>query len=236
MKIDYVILSSDDSYYLDFYEPVSKLWNYFGLKTLMFHITDNESDFEENKFGLYKKIKSISGYPTSWQSQLIRLYAYTYFENANLLTSDIDMIPLNGNFFTSNAENLSQIEVLNYSGKPYNDVPYFPICYILGNSNVMKQILQIEGSFENYLNKIKTTYTIKWNADENFLYDKLHKYSHLKHYNNRDFRKDRIDRSIWDYNVESIKNKKYIDSHMLKPYKKYQAEIDKIISLTLQNN
>lgn len=234
MKIDFTIISSDDSHYLDFYKPVSTLWNHFGIKTLMFHITDYESDFIENKFGLYKKIKAEPNLPTSWQAQLIRLYAYSYFkkENLNLLTSDIDMIPLNGDYFHQSANIINDEEVLCYSGQPYGDVPYYPMCYTLGSCRTISELLNLNDTFGSFLHNIKENYTVKWNSDEHFMYDKLNSYPKLKLLK-RDFN-NRIDRGHWSYNIELLKRKKYIDSHMLRPYKQYKTQIDTLINLAFQ--
>jgi len=233
MNIDYVIISSDDSHYLDFYETTSKMWNHFGIKTLMLHITDSDSEFIKNEFGLYKKLKASPLYPTSWQAQLVRLYAYEYFLDYCLLMSDIDMIPINGEFFKKNALNFEENQILSYSNQPYDDVPYFPICYILGNSKIMKKQLNLPKSFYEFLENVKKDYTIKWNSDEHYLYDHLIKYNNLTSLPIRDYKLDRIDRSNWIYNIDKVVQKKYIDSHMPRPYKHYAKEINKLTELIL---
>lgn len=229
MKIDYVVISADDSHYLDFYEIVSSTWNKFGLKTMMFHITDHETDFIENKYGLYKYVKKSNFFPSSWQSQLIRLYSYKYFDNYNLLLSDIDMIPLQKEYFIENAEKISDEQILNFSNQPYPDVPYFAICYILSNSKIMKQILNLEDTFENFLKKVEKSCGVKWNTDENYLYNSINNYINLISLPKRNYFLDRIDRGDWFYDLDKLKNKNYIDSHLLRPYKKYKEEIDTLI-------
>lgn len=226
MKIDYAIISSDDSHYLDFYKPVSVAWNKFGIETMMFHITDTDTDFEKNKFGLYKKIKADSRYPTSWQAQLIRLYAYKYFDDLSLLTSDIDMMPLNGDYFRTHAESLNEDEVLNYSNQPYKEVPYFPMCYILGSCRTMKAVLGLEETVGDFYKATHEHYTSKWSTDEHYLYDRLHLYPKLKQLPLRNYSQDRIDRSNWKYDASQIKTGKYIDSHMLRPYSEHKKAID----------
>ena len=57
MKIDYVVLSSDDNnLYKDFYPIVSKKWNNFGYKVLFLNITDNNSDLSSYFTPLPSKI------------------------------------------------------------------------------------------------------------------------------------------------------------------------------------
>jgi len=237
MKIDYAVISSDDSYYLEFYEIVSRMWNHFGIKTLMLHITDEETDITQNKFGLYKKVKSIQDYPTSWQAQLVRLYAYKFMENddVSLLTSDIDMIPLSGDYFHSLAEPLGDEHVLSYTGQVYSSVPYFPMCYVLGKSKTMSNVMGLQNRYEDFLRSIAENYTVKWNSDENFLYDKVTKYEKfLISSRKREFGNDRIDRGNWSYNADRLKIGGYIDSHMLRPYTAHKSQIDDLVENLLK--
>ena len=98
MKIDYVVISSDDNpMYKDFYPIVSKIWNSFGLKTYFINIT-NENSITENEYGFVHKIKSIDNIPSSYQSQIVRLFSPNLIDG-NILMSDIDMIPLNYDYF-----------------------------------------------------------------------------------------------------------------------------------------
>lgn len=236
MNIDYVIISADDSHYLDFYKPVSIMWNHFGFKTFMLHITETETEIQENKFGLYKKVKAIPNYQTSWQAQLIRLYAFKYLNDVNMLISDIDMVPLNKNYFIEHANTINEEEILNYSGQPYGNLPYFPMCYILGNSNLMSKAFDLNDTFENFLHNVAKEVTVKWNADEHYMFNKLNGYNKLKMLKNRTYLIDRIDRSNWTYDVDGLKIGKYIDSHMLRPYKENKTEINKMLALVLGIN
>ena len=57
MKIDKIIFSSDDSHYLDFWKINSEITlKKLGITPVLFHITDEDSDFFEDEFGLVKKI------------------------------------------------------------------------------------------------------------------------------------------------------------------------------------
>ena len=84
MKIDYVVISSDDnSLYKDFYEIVAKRWNQLGLKVYYINIT-NEDQMIENEYGIIHKIKSIDGFSTGFQSQIVRLFS------SNLIEGNLD--------------------------------------------------------------------------------------------------------------------------------------------------
>jgi hypothetical protein len=52
MKVDKVIFSSDDSEYLDFWKLNSEItFKKLGITPVLFHITDEETDFYEDNFG-----------------------------------------------------------------------------------------------------------------------------------------------------------------------------------------
>jgi hypothetical protein len=231
MNIDYIVISSDDSHYIDFYKPVARMWKNLGFKTLMLHITDDEST-THNEYGIYKRIKKHKKYPTGWQAQLVRLYSYEMFSNSNLLLSDIDMLPLSKEYFTSNSLDISDDCVLNYSGQPYDDSPNFPMCYILGSGKVMKDVLKLPETFESFLEQVENECSVQWNSDENYLYNHLSKYQKLISLPKRNCH-SRIDRSNWNYDINRLLAGEYFDSHLLRPYKKFATEIDNLINCTL---
>jgi hypothetical protein len=234
MNIDYAVISSDDSHYLDFYPIVSSAWNKLGIQTFMIHITKENSEIQKNDHGLYVKLKASSDYPTSWQSQLCRLYSYALLKhkNKNLLISDIDMLPINGNYFTSVAKEIDESSIVSYSGQPYEDVPYFPMCYILGNSTLMNEKFSLEKDFDSFLLRLNNLYGTKWNTDENFLYDSLHGAPNLISRNDRK-RHQRIDRSSWNYDIDLLNKGYYIDSHLPRPYSQYKSQIEDLIKSIL---
>jgi hypothetical protein len=231
-NIDFVIISSDDNpFYKDFYFIVAKQWKLLGFKTYYINITD-EDKIEENEFGIIHKIKKLDFVSTGFQSQVIRLFSSNFIENKNILMSDIDMLPLNRNYFLENSKQLMDNNIILYSGQPYGNVPYYPMCYVLGNSNYIKNILEIDNvNFESYCKILFNFYGEKWNTDEHFLYDKLQNHKdNLIIKNDRDFKR-RIDRSNWVYDINKLKNGYYIDSHLLRPYNLYYNEINKLLNV-----
>jgi hypothetical protein len=41
---------------------------------------------------------------------------------------------------------------------------------------------------------------------------------------------NRIDRVLWRYDIETLKNGGYIDCHSLRPYTNYKEQVDKLIN------
>lgn len=228
MKIDYVVIASDDNpLYKDFYPIVAKKWFELGFKTYYINITDEESIIE-HKWGIIHKMKPLSFVSTGFQSQVVRLYA-SKLVNAVLMMSDIDMLPINKEYYLSHVDELTDDNVLIYSGQPYVDVPYYPMCYVVSNSNNFIKYLDIGNmDFEQYCRYLLNNYKQAWNTDENFMYDKFQKHTDKLIIKKRDFKR-RIDRSYWSYDKELIEKGFYIDSHMIRPYSQYSEKINKLI-------
>jgi len=233
MKVDYVVIASDDNpMYLDFYPIVAKRWNDIGIKTIMIHITNEDSEIE-NEYGIYRKVKTIGNINSGLQSQISRLYASVLYPEYNLLMSDIDMLPINTDYYINGAEPIKEEDIYIYTGQPYGHVPYYPMCYILGKGSVLSEALDIKDmSFEKYVYMIYDIYHGVWDSDENFMYDRFNKWNKFKDNiiinNTRDL-SHRIDRYQWSYTEDKLKSGYYIDSHLLRPYNKYKDEINKLI-------
>lgn len=230
--IDYIIISSDENpIYKDFYPIVAEQWYKLGFKTYYILICDID-DIQINEFGIIHKIKKIESFSTSFQSQVVRLFASNLLENSNILTSDIDMLPINKSYFVNHAIDLLDDNIIIYSGQPYRDVPYYPMCYVLSNTNTLRTVLGINGlTFKDYCEMLYGIYGEKWNTDENFMYDKFQLHSEKLIIKNRDYR-TRIDRSNWIYNENKLISGYYVDSHLLRPFNEHKIEIEKLISWT----
>jgi hypothetical protein len=226
----YVIISSDDNkMYKDFYEIVSEQWLRLGYKTYFINITD-KNEITNNNYGVVHKIKKLDEYPISFQTQIVRLFSSNLIDG-KILISDIDMLPLNGNYFDSffNILEKNPDKLLLLSGQPYSDVPYYPMCYILANSKILSDSLEINNmSFKNFCDFVSTKVGIKWNSDEHFLYEQILKIDNSIVYT-RSFN-SRIDRSNWTYDENLLKNGFYLDSHLLRPFENYKQEINTLIN------
>lgn len=228
-KIDYVVIASDDNpTYKEFYPLVAKKWLELGFKTYFVNIT-NENSIYENKWGIVHNLKALDNFPTSFQSQVVRLFT-SKFIDGNLLMSDIDMLPLNGDYFNQYNHELKDDNVIIFSGQPYKDNKFYPMCYVLANSKTFIEILNLEDlNFEKYCIMLSENYGLAWNSDENFMFDKFeHHQNRLILKKDRDFSK-RIDRGKWSYDIELLKKGHYIDSHLLRPYDKYFKEVNELL-------
>jgi len=236
MRPDYVVISSDDNpLYLDFLPVVAKQWKEFiGIDVFFLHITDHDSEIMETPYGLCKQIKSIPNVHTGLQAQVSRLYAAHYLPNKNLLTADIDMLPLSKEYFTHD-HGTTQDQVLLYTASPYCNVPYHAMCYMLVHGQLLKDILHLPDTFWEFCVFLNVKYRGAWNTDENFLYDCLQNHQEKLVKQTRDTsHHTRISRGNWVYDIVKLCKGWYIDSHLPRPYMQYKREIDMLIKQVTQ--
>ena len=229
MKIDYAIISSDDNpMYKDFYTIVAQRWLDLGIKTYYLNISDTD-EIIENEYGIIHRIKALDFVSTGFQSQVVRLFSSKFIEG-NIIMSDIDMLPINGEYYNQYLNELTDDNVIIYSGQPYGAVPYYPMCYVLSNSKNFRKYLNIDNiNFTEYCKMLSDKYGEAWNTDENFMYDEFQNHiDNLIVKTDRDFSR-RVDRGNWSYNIDLLKDGYYIDSHMLRPYGQYKHLVDKLI-------
>ena len=193
MKINKVIFSVDDNpIYADFWPLQAKLVKkIFKAEPILFYITDEDSDFYYDGNGIIKKINKNNCFnvPTSFQSQVVRMYATKYFPNEICLTADIDMLMLNENYFVKQIEtidseslvimdsksyDLERIECQNHNESCKNR---YPICYIVGKGKIFNKILNTDRSFEQYVDDLQKL-ELGWGTDELYFGDKVDNTDH----------------------------------------------------------
>lgn len=233
MKIDYVIVSSDtNEMYLDFWEVIKPMWNNLvGIKPVLVLICDEESYVDDGD-SIIIKIKQIDNINIPLQAQLGRIYGLKYFENKNILISDIDMIPLNKEYFTELIKDINDESIIIYSSDAYQGCERYPMCYISANSEIYKDIFELNNlNYEEFIDNM-VDFNWGWDTDEKYITKQINdsKYNLVKLNRgwSRGIAENRVDRVKWEYNVLDLIKGKYIDSHSLRPYKNYKNEIDLI--------
>lgn len=243
LKIDRVILSTDNNpNYIEFWPIVAKLWkDVIGVKPTLALIADKSVKIDDS-LGDVIRFEPISGISNGSYAQCVRLLLPAYFENEVCIISDIDMLPLNKDYFVNSIKGIPDDCFVNYKNGCYErDGSFFkyPMCYNVAKGNIFKDIFGI-----NHINDIPEIIRqwmgkgYGWNTDEIILHKSLQKW---QHYKTRFIRlghldKDRIDRYIfidpgqgeWSFEYEDqlLQNNFYVDAHCPRPYHKYRKEID----------
>ncbi len=236
LKIDRVILGCDaNPMYADFWPLVAKTWKEIvGVKPTLALIAPKDFPIDET-IGDVIRFDPISGMPTSFQAQIIRLLLPAYFENEVCIISDMDMIPLQRDYFVNSAMHVPENNFVVYKDGAFDAGHFkeYPMCYNVALGKTFKEIFQIT-SLDDIPDIIKKWYALGlgWTSDQQILYASLNawedkntrliKLGHDVH--------PRLDRSCWRYNKENLRQKNYyLDCHMLRPYSAYKAEIDALV-------
>jgi hypothetical protein len=181
MKIDKVIFSVDDNpLYEGFWEIQSKICSeILGITPVLFKITDNDTDFYKDKYGLIKHVNknNCPGIITSFLSQIIRMYGTKYFPNEVCITGDIDMIMFNKEYFVDSIEEISEDDLIIFDADAYNPKrpecenpeifagERYPICYSAAKGLVFNKILDTDRPFSQYAHELGLM-RLGWGTDE----------------------------------------------------------------------
>jgi hypothetical protein len=234
MKIDYVIVSTDNNpLYYEFWDIVKDLWiNLIGIKPILVNICDVDNIVDYGEFIIHN-IKKVENLNTGFQSQIARMYVTKFYGDKVCLTSDIDMLPLNKDYFTKKVETLDDDSLVIFSSDAYQNKKRFPICYNAAKGDLFNDILNLNKSFTEYANQLQQL-NLGWDTDELYFGERVYNYQHQTkiNYLKREWingiAKNRVDRVDWNYSTSKLNE--YIDSHSLRPFSIYKKEILELIN------
>jgi hypothetical protein len=245
-----VALSCNASrYYLEFWEPVSRLWKHkCGLEPYLFFIGD-EKDVPPHEHGTVVCVPRVHGIPEHTQAQWARFFFTQTDLDAVWITSDIDMFPLSKSYFLE-------------SSRPYADDCFvslnsnmrdlFPVCYNVATGRVFKEVLGFEPTFalsvralasatSTYQHIVNGDVMENWGADEQYSSRKICEFRRRHPQRSIQLRRPggfhngrRIDRVRWSYRDRLVKKEAYIDCHSLRPYSEHRQEIEALLALALR--
>lgn len=242
-----VIMSCDDNpLYYEYWNQVSYVWkNLFDIDPVLIYISDEENKSLNEKNGQIIKIKTEKNIPKYLQGQLARIYYSSLFPDDICILSDIDIIPLNKEFFSKNKLLEKTVEDCFFHFNPVKrEFNQLPMCYYSAYGKVFSKLF--EGlSWTEFLNSVISYnfstdflgYTLPehlknnkfWFSDEMFLHTKIKEKNIKVNYNNKIIsEKQRISRQeILNVNINNINN--FIDCHMPRPFYLFEKQINFII-------
>jgi len=192
---------------------------------------------EIQKTGHIEFVAPVSGYNLSTSIQTSRLFGFlsSIIEPDDyVLTSDVDMFPIDANYFHTYDESK---DVQLYSSNAYNEnpliAPKYPMCYIGAKPPIWQEILSTttkDISFE--LQKSFEGRRDEWDNDEMYFDGRFKRsrfYPDRCYFGKREWghgvANHRLDREHWYY-VET----RYIDAHSARPGFKYLDLLYKLFS------
>lgn len=249
MKIDYIIYSVDDNpLYAGFWKFISK-WTKerMGVTPVLFHITDEDSDFYEDDYGLVKKFKSLSSFTTSLQCRMVRMWGTRFFQNDFCMMGDIDMMMVDKSYFNLNLHEYPEDSLVIYTSDAYDKnrpecineyaQDRYPICYNLAKGSVFEKILNTERDFEDYLHEASSHGFLTDHIDELYYGKRVNLNAFNPEINivylKRGYKSffvcpNRFERPVYlsELQQQQIKNKEIIDIHLARPYEQYETQIE----------
>ena len=260
MNIDKIIFAVDDNpRYAGLWEINSEICKkVLGITPVLFHITDEESDFYEDEFGIVKKIKKLNNYPSSFQSQIYRLYGTKYFKDQVCLVSDIDLLMVNKNYLINTVKNFNDDDFVIFSDDAYDpnrpecvgiySYPRIYMCYNAAKGGVFNEILNTNRTFNSFADEVFKVCPHHHDCDEIYLGTKINFFenqSRIKRLK-RGFTSpficsNRIERpqnedKFNQYDKCQILSNDLIDINLSRPYSKYKKEIDELKEIILNKN
>jgi len=197
----------------------------------------DESVHIDETLGDVIRFKPIPGIPTSYHAQIIRLLLPAIFENDVCLISDIDMVPLNKNYFTDQIKNLPDDSFVVFQNGYFEKYQYhfqYPMCYNASLGKNFKEIFHVK-NLNQIEDLIKKWYrlNIGWSTDQIILFKYLAIWKDFKNkcillglHDDR-----RVDKLNWSFDPNLVKQEFYTDAHMPRPYEKFKEQIDYLVNL-----
>lgn len=190
MKIDKLIVSCDDSHYQYYWPVMSKVAKkVLKVTPVLIKITDHDSDFYFDGYGLVKNVKSVSSIETRIQTVFARLFATKWFPDEVCIISDIDMLLLSEEYFQGSIKDFDEDSFVVYTSDAYEkdrdegftefNENIYALCFNAAKGKTFQEILEIHEDFEPFLKKVESynkNHGLKWYADELYLTKKLNEY------------------------------------------------------------
>lgn len=233
-----ILATNEKNLYIQFWPITSLMWNKIvGVTPTLALIAHNKKKLEKG-VGEVVRFKPLPGIPTSFQAQVIRLLLPALYPDDVCIISDIDMIPLQKKYFIDSIQKYPNSVFIVYRDKAYGpDAKQYPMCYLAAQGKIFAEIFNVHNK-KDIKRTIKEWYDqgLGWMTDELMLYKYLHNWPCFSSHCIRlgEGVGPRIDRADWQYDSKKLKENYYIDSHMLRPYKKYKKQIDALIKTRLQ--
>lgn len=223
-----IIFSSNDSRYLKYWSDNSKMCSeILQITPILIHITNEDSDFMWDEFGLIKKIKCDNN--TSLAAQVSRLYSGVFFPNEKIIISDIDMFFFDKNYLKKSLINSEFYDVTIVGSDSYDKnrpecleflhscKERFPMCFIVCYGNILNNIMNINTNtiFQNFLDN--NNFNFGFNSDEIVFTNNLLKTDYKINRVNREYvsnfyLKERIEKYMFTENSTFRINLNYLNN------------------------
>lgn len=228
-----VILATDaNENYIQFWPVVAKAWQEIvGIRPTLALIASNDINVDES-LGDVIRFAPIKNVPTALYAQCIRLLLPAIFPDDVCIISDMDMIPLQKNYFTDPIKDIPHDHIAVYRSKTLLRYKQYPMCYVAAKGCLFADIFNIndKNQIPEIIQQWSKTFSSAWDTDQKLLYEHITRWNKFAtHCTLLDVPVKRIDRAHWGYNQQLLNANMYTDCHCPRPYNKYKISIDTIL-------
>ena len=243
MKLECVLTACNlDPKYFEFIEYFVRAWktvlDNVDVKVILIsdHIPESINHLQENII-LFPPIPNVSDV---FISQYIRLLYPSILKYINgVLITDIDMIPMNSEYYVHNISHLPGDSFVSYRDELIEEYSQIPMCYCVANSQTWSELFDVS-TISDIRNRLVDKY------DKNWCRDQMDLYTHVTHFQLKHpkrvcilmdritgfHRLNRTDHfSLTNEVKRNIRNRKYTDYHVYRPYYKYISINNNILEL-----
>jgi len=244
MKLDYVILSSNDNPdYLNFWPIVSEAWKLMGVEPILIYTGKEDINYKGNivRFDSHNL-------DSAFVAQNIRILYPALLKDKNCIVSDIDNLPLSKKYFCNSIESIPDNSFVIYrpDACPPNMIS---MMWNASNSVTWNEIFKINSENDIY-KKLKRWYSSKysirgkaWYTDQIKLRKYVNKFSRKNNHrlillNDKETEFNRFNRTELDLHYELMKSNNdivFTDFHMPRPYDEHYKIINEVFELNKKN-
>ena len=251
MKLDLCLVSCDlNPMYYPYFPLVRQCWkNIVGIDCILILIAKEvpyELLSEKEHIILFPPLPNI---PTAFQAQCIRLlYPSMLLQKyQGIIISDMDIIPLNKDYFVSHIATLPEDSFCVYRDV-ISEHKQYPMCYCVASSETWASVFDI--SIKNDIMEkiiswfckddyeISSPYSEMWAQDQKQLFEYVNRYDKVVRFTDENTNFSRLDRADINFiynNKDEIKNNitngKYSDFHLPRPYESHKMLINELIEM-----
>jgi hypothetical protein len=249
------VACNDNPKYLDFWPVVKKAWwDIVGIPCIMIYVADTIPDNLKSDPAVIH-FTPIKEWPTATQAQVIRLlYPGLLSASGAVVLSDMDMIPLQKDFFTEGFSTFHENQFVSLRGIDEGEKQIY-MCYVGATPQTWRDLFGIQSV--NDISRLLRAWSQEFPADGNhgglgWCTDQRRLYDKIKEWQIQQPTRvglipwtptiPRLDRGNpnewlnWNYLLEyKLKNKMFVDFHM-PLYCHYNQIINKVAEYCIKPN
>lgn len=250
----YIINSTDNTDYALYWPYIKAAWEKFGFTPILIRVGFPVIECLNNTDISILDLPAVQDVSIVCQAQVARWYACKFFPDDLVMTSDIDMMPLQCEYFEGSFDLYEEwvkrlpallsnylLFILSYDAFA-NDpgMNQYPICYNIAKGKVFAKLLNCYQNWDSWIKSL-SGYGYGWSTDQALFYNCLQekpRFTYLR--NNRGWDRqrgeahNRIDRNTWVYDEGRVRAGGYIDAHLPRPFHEKKGEIEKLFKLIME--